>query len=43
MLLFAFCDPVVAGSVLLVVIIVDFVVAIVAPAPCGSPGVCKLL
>lgn len=25
------------------VIIVDIVMAIVAPAPCGSPGVCKLL
>ena len=27
----------------LVVVIVNVVVAIVAPAPCGSPGVCKLL
>lgn len=27
----------------LVVVIVDVVVAIVAPAPCGSPGACKLL
>ena len=32
-----------AGSVVLVVIIVDVLGAIVAPAPCGSPGVCKLL